>query len=402
MAGHADIDIRPIASDEYETFIRATTRAFGDHASDEIVQRFASRAASGRCVAAFEGGDIVGGVASEPGEIGVEGARLPSASVVAVTVQPTHTRRGILTRLKRCQMRDLHDRGEPIAALWTSESPIYGRFGYGIATLDERWRIQRRDEAIPRRRESAGAVRFVDPGQAAAVFPETFRRAVEGRPGAIERPKMKWDWMLADPEIERGGGSALFHVVYESGDSVDGYASYRVAGSTLRVVELMAVGDDAHRALWEYLLGVDLVSVVEIGRRPLDDPLPWMLGDLRSLDRQLQEGLWVRLVDVGRALAERRYARNGRLVLDVRDRFCPWNEGTHELDAGPEGARVRRSTAEPDLLISAADLASVYLGAVAVPTLVQAGRVEERTPGSARQAAAMFATRLAPWCPYYF
>ena len=190
--------------------------------------------------------------------------------------------------------------------------------------------------------------------------------------------------------------------MYESGDSVDGYASYRVAGSTLRVVELMAVGDDAHRALWEYLLGVDLVSVVEIGRRPLDDPLPWMLGDLRSLDRQLQEGLWVRLVDVGRALAGTPLCTRWRAGPRCARPFLPWNEGTYELDAGPEGARVRRSTAEPDLLISAADLASVFLGAVAVPTLVQAGRVEERTPGSARQAAAMFATRLAPWCPYYF
>ena len=396
------IDIRPIVSDQYETFIRATTRAFGDHASDEIVQRFASRATSGRCVAAFEGSDIIGGVASEPGEIGVEGGSLPVASVVAVTVQPTHTRRGILTRLKRYQLRDLHERGEPIAALWSSESPIYGRFGYGLALLDEQWRIQRRDAPIPRTVVSAGAVRFAGPGQAAALFPETFRRAVKGRPGAIERPKMKWDWMLADRESERGGGSALFHVVYESNDSVDGYASYRVAGSTLRVVELMAVSDDAHRALWEYLLGVDLMSVVEIGHRPLDDPLPWMLDDLRSLERQIQEGLWVRLVDVGRALAERRYLRNGHLVLEVHDRFCPWNEGTYELDAGPEGAQVRRSTAEPDLLISAADLASIFLGAVGVPTLVQAGRIEERTPGSARQTAAMFATRLAPWCPYYF
>ena len=402
MAGHTNIDIRPIAGDQYETFVKATLRASGDHASDELVQRFASRATSGRFVAAFSGNDIVGGVGSEPGEIGVEGGSLPVASVVAVSVQPMHTRRGILTRLKHYQVRDLHERGEPIAALWSSESPIYGRFGYGLASLHEQWKIQRRDAAIPRTTESSGIVRLVGPGQAAALFPETFRRAVRGRPGAIERPEMKWDWMLADPESERGGGSAFFHVVYESNGSVDGYASYRVAGSTLRVVELMAVSDGAHRSLWEYLLDVDSMSVVEIGHRPLDDPLPWMLGDVRALDRQIQEGLWVRLVDVGRALAERRYMRNGQLALAVHDPFCPWNEGTYELDAGPEGAQARRSTAEPDLLISAADLASIFLGAVGVQTLVQAGRVKERTPGSARQAAAMFATPLAPWCPYYF
>ena len=397
-----DIEIRPIESDQYAAFITATTRAFGDHAGDELIERFVSRATSGRWIGAFQGSEIVGGVASESGEIGVEGGSLPVATVVAVTVQPTHTRRGILTRLKDYQMRELHERGEPIAALWSSESPIYGRFGYGLASLDEQWRIERPRAGFSLKTESTGSVRFVGPGEAAALFPDVYRRAVIGRPAAIELPKMKWDWMLADRESERGGGGAFFHVVYESNGSADGYASYRRAGATLRVVELMSVSDDAHRALWSYILGVDLIDVVEVGRRALDDPLPWMLDDARALQREPQEALWVRLVDVGRALAERRYMRDGRLVLEVRDRFCPWNEGTYELDAGPEGGQVRRSTAAPDLVISAADLASIYMGAVRVPTLVQTGRIEERTPGSAKQAAAMFATRLAPWCPYYY
>ena len=35
----------------------------------------------------------------------------------------------------RRQLEDVRDRGEPLAGLFASEGAIYGRFGYGLATL---------------------------------------------------------------------------------------------------------------------------------------------------------------------------------------------------------------------------------------------------------------------------
>jgi predicted acetyltransferase len=86
----------------------------------------------------------------------------------------------------------------------------------------------------------------------------------------------------------------------------------------------------------------------------------------------------------------------------VEDHFCQWNHGKYEMDADPDGVRLKRSREAADLVISVADLASCYMGSVRPSALAQAGRVEERTPGSAARADAMFATRLAPWCPYAF
>jgi predicted acetyltransferase len=34
----------------------------------------------------------------------------------------------------RRQLADVHERGEPVAALWASEGAIYQRFGYGRGT----------------------------------------------------------------------------------------------------------------------------------------------------------------------------------------------------------------------------------------------------------------------------
>lgn len=397
-----DIDVRPIVQDEFPTFLRTTSRAFGGHALEEDIARYAAAFVPGRWVGAFDGPHLVGGASSVPGTIGVEGGALPVAAVEDVTVQPTHTRRGIMTRMIGHQLRDVHDRGEPIAALWASESIIYGRFGYGVGSFHEQWKIPRSHTAFLSHAAGPGDVEFVTPGDAGTLFPSVFRRAMQDRPAAIDRPQIKWEVVLADPERDREGASAFFHIAYLDGGEPEGYASYRTRRGVLSIWETMSVTDAAHAALWQYLFGVDLINAIEAYNRPVDDPLPWMLADPRRLERRPTQALWVRLVDAASALEGRRYMRPGRLVLEVEDRLCPWNQGRYELEAGLDGATVKRSRSAADLAMSVADLAACYMGSVRPSALAQVGRVEERTPGSAARADAMFATRLAPWCPYAF
>ena len=397
-----DIDIRPIVLDEFPDSLRISTRAFGGHALDDDIERYSAAFVPGRWVGAFDGPHLVGGASSVPGNIGVEGGNLPIAAVEDIAVLPTHTRRGIMTRMIDHQLRDVHERGEPIAALWASESIIYGRFGYGVGSFHEQWKIPWPHTDFLHPTASTGSVEFVTPDEAARLFPSLFRMVLQGRPAAIDRPQIKWDAVLADREREREGASAFFHVVYRNQSEVEGYASYRVRRGALRIWEAMSGTDAAHAALWQYLFGVDLINAIEAYLRPVDDPLPWMLADSRRLERRPAQALWVRLVDVASALEGRRYMHSGRLVLEVEDRFCPWNHGRYELNGGPEGARVSRSDAAADLAMSASDLAACYMGSARPSALVHAGRVDEMTPGSAARADAVFATRLAPWCPYAF
>ena len=175
---------------------------------------------------------------------------------------------------------------------------------------------------------------------------------------------------------------------------------YRTKGETLIVMQLLAAANEAQASLWRFCFDIDLMASTEAWDRPPDDPLPWMLADPRRLKRSLEDGLWVRLVDVAAALSARRYAAQDRLVLEVRDRFCGWNDGRYELEGGPDGTVCRPTTAEPDIVLSAADLAATYLGTVAFTTLSHAGRVEERTQGALLRADAMFATQLQPWNPF--
>jgi predicted acetyltransferase len=167
------------------------------------------------------------------------------------------------------------------------------------------------------------------------------------------------------------------------------------------VQELVGLDRNAYAALWEYIFGVDLVAEIRAYHRPVDEPVYWMLADSRRLQRSAYDSLWVRIVDVPGALEGRRYATPGKLVLDVRDEFCPWVAGRFELEAGPEGARCRPTDAEADLTLSAADLGALYLGGVRASTLSAACRVDGAQP-ALRRADAIFAWEPVPWCPEVF
>ena len=395
------VEMRTVTADEFVQWLHAEARAHGnrlDHDPEVLRPHFDLD----RSIAVFDQGNIGGGAHSHKVERSVPGASAVIAGVANIAVLPTHTRRGLMTKMMHHQINDIHERGEPIAALFATESLIYGRFGYGIGSFHERWTIDRPYNAYARPYESHGRIVFVDPVDIANELPEVFRRSAVDRPGVFQRPLRQWERDSRAPEHAQGGPGGLFYVAYEDSGRVDGYAAYRITGTTLVVNELMAATNEATSALWRFCFDVDRTTCTEALKRPVDDPLPWLLADPRRLQRSTRDGLWVRLIDVSAALELRRYMQNGRLVLEVKDELCPWNEGRFELDGSAEGAECRASSSSPDLVIAVSNLASVYMGAVSFSALSQAGLVDERTPGALLRADRMFAVQYQPWTPCNF
>ena len=397
-----DMEIRTIHREEVDAYMASVSRAFGWQPVEEMIALYRPHVAPERSLAAFDDGEIVGGAEWFPTDMVVPGGMLSMAGVSGVGVLPTHRRRGLLTRLMDRQLTEFREAGIPLAGLFPSESVIYGRFGYGVASFCEEWSVERQHASYAEPFETKGRLRFAATEEVRGVFPEIERRAVAARPGAFPRPGADRDIMLADPELIRGGASALFHVVYESDGRAEGFVTYRLKDETVLVSTFMAVTDDAHAALWRYCFDIDLRKTTEARHRPVDDPLPWMLADPDRLKREVRNGLWLRLVDVAQALAGRSYSRDGGLVLGIVDSFCPWNEGPFELEASGSEAECRRSMKSPDMVLSAAELAAGYLGTETFSTLAHAGRVEESTPGALDRADAMFAHRPRPWSPFHF
>ena len=275
------------------------------------------------------------------------GGACPTALVDMVGVLPTHRRRGVLTRMMERQLSDIHERGEPLAALTASESVIYGRFGYGIVSMHEEWSIDKEHSALATRIEPRGRIRFVDGEDAKAPVLEVYLGVTSQRPGMVRYRPGSYETFLADGGHAQAGG-AVFRVVYEEEGRPLGYAKYQTGGDVLEVQELMGLTPAAWAALWGYCLGMDLTTGTTASRRPVDDPLLWMLADPARLQRSVMDRMWLRIVDVGPALERRRYGAEGRLVMEVRDEFCPGTTACTSWRAGRAtpraGGRARRRT----------------------------------------------------------
>jgi predicted acetyltransferase len=208
----------------------------------------------------------------------------------------------------------------------------------------------------------------------------------------------------------RTGASPFFYAVHEGHDGPDAYAVYRfkhdwpqsAPEGTVDVEEVMATSSGAFASMWRFVFDIDLAAHIRCFYRPIDDPLLGLLVEPRRLRMTIRDGLWTRIVDVPSALAARRYAVEESLVLDVRDDFCPWNEGRYRVDAGADGAECSPTRETPDLVLGACELGAAYLGGIGLGHLARAGRVDEETPGALRRADLAFGWEPAPWCADMF
>jgi predicted acetyltransferase len=405
------IEVRPYQGSVKDLFA-AIDLAFGhDAPTEQDLAMFEPEVELERVIGAYDGEHLIGTAGILTFDLTVPGGMLPAAGVTGVGVHPTHRRRGVLTQLMRAQLEAIHERGEPLAVLWASEGVIYERFGYGIATYRLGMEIERSRAALRGEQPARGSFRFVAPDDALATLAPIYERYLPLRNGAFTRSDAYWQAdIVYDPERWRHGGSAAYFVVHETDDQPDAYAKYRIHSDwdaqgpkgAVEVHEAIALNPQAERALWTYLMTMDLSATIRTRNLPVDTPLRLMVTEMRRLGMNLTDAMWLRLVDLPSALRRRAYAGRDRLVLEVRDPFLAWNHGRWQLEAMQEGAAVETTTVDPDLIIGVADLGAAYLAGTSFAELALAGRLEECTPGAVPRADALFATPLAPWCPGMF
>ena len=402
------VDVRPCSSvEEFREALAPIWHFFGGGPSDESAERFARVLPHERMLAARIDGAVVGGAGAFPFELTVPGGRVRAGGVTVVGVLPTHRRRGVLRDMMRAQLEDLHERGEPVAYLWASEATIYGRFGYGLASLGGELEIPRDRGAFAERFQAQGAIRLLDADAALERIPPIYERVARETPGMFARTPEWWDSRaLADPEWRRGGGGEMQRAVLELDGRDAAFGLYRVhtgfeygssTGHT-RVIEAMGDTPDATRELWRYLIDVDWMATVKASLLPLDHPLMLLLAEPRRARFTIGDALWVRLVDVEAALAARSFYDGDPVVLEVRDAFCPWNEGRWRVGADDSA----RTDADPDLALDVSALGTVYLGGFSFADVARAARLVESQPGGVERADALFRTDRAPWCPEIF
>lgn len=361
-------------------------------------------------VGAFDGDQVVGGSAMISFDITVPGARKVAAGGVTATgVVATHRRQGLLRRMMQRMFDDALDRGESLAMLSASEGSIYGRFGFGPATMRTRWEIAREQANLMAAEPPLGTLELVDADTARGAWWQIHERVRRTKVGELSPQPDQWAQLSDDSGDHAGPLRYLVH--RDEGGSFDGVANFRLPwlpdprdAGTLVVEGLHTTTPDAYRALWQLLLDFDLTRKIVAVGRPGDEPLRWMLQNPRAMRVTRQsDNLWIRLLDLSRALEARTYDVAGSLVLGIdTDFMCPHNKGAWRLTAESDRATCTRTDARPDLTIDVQALGSLYLGGASAALLAAAGQIREKQPGAVSLLSRMFRTDPEPFNSFAF
>ena len=410
------IEIRHPGDDEMPAFIEALQSGFLERHGD--VTRIADEMRPiwdlDRVWAAVDGDRICGTYRSWATELTVPGgAQLPAAAVAAVTVLPTHRRRGILRAMSAVEHGAIRERGEVFAVLHAAEWPIYGRFGYGPATIEAAWTLDARQAAFHGERGD-GRIRIETPSpEIRDVLKGVFERWRAREPASLRRRDVSWDYDLALVSSAWGDDWKGFLAVHEDAmGTVDGYARYGSGEdrwergqpqNVLRLDELIALDDAASTDLWRFLAEMDWVGQIKAERRSPSDRLPWTLVNARAASKSgVGDDLWVRIFDLPRALAARTYESEATVVLEVVDAEATGGRSRVALDAGPDGASCRVTDRSPDLTVDVSAVGAAFLGGTRLRDAVLATGVDEHRSGALADAERLFRTLDEPWCTTFF
>jgi predicted acetyltransferase len=413
---NASYPIRPIVMSELPQFMRVGDHAFNSNWPQDQVMAWEKPVFEvDRSLAAFDGDEIVGTATAISFDLTVPGGgQVSTAGVTGVGVLPSHRRQGVLSSLMNRQIADIAAGSEPLAALFASESVIYGRYGYGVATRHLDYTIKRGEALLPAP-ASRPRLRICEPKETADSLKQIYDAIQVTRPGMLTRHKAYWDVALADPEFMREGSGPERCVLAEDETGLRGYALYSVKpkwspgglpNAELFVRELYALDRDTTLTLWADMFSRDLVGEISVRSRPLDDPLLHELADPRRTRATIMDGLYIRLVDLPVALTSRSYSSAVDVVIEVTDDRLPANAGRWRLQAGGPADGVKptceRTTAEPDLLMPVVVLGAAYLGGTRLGSLADAGFVTEVRPGALMALSTAMWWDPAPWAPTSF
>jgi len=400
--------VRSVAKNELGAFSVVLESAFGisRKEADSLVDRLIRVAPLERTRGAFAGSELIGTLGCFPFDLAVPGGTLQMAGTALVSVLPTYRKQGVMRALMKSHLDEARALGEPLAGLWTTGGSLYGRYGYGPATDAQLLELDSRSVRF-RSDDSELSIRLIADDDVEHILPQVYERVRRHRPGVLSRTDSFWRFgPFAD--LSDQGGDAGRVAVHDAGGTADGYVAYtlRREGSNntegvVQIAEMMSTTPASHEAMWRYVTRIEMYPNVEYANQAVDDPLRWLLVDQRIARQRIKDALWLRILDVERALEGREYGSAGTLLVGIMDPLYEDISGTYLLEVTDGGATCRRVEAAAEVTMDIDVLASLYLGGHDVGSLARAGRI--RFAGEAEaKAHRMFKWDRSPWCPQGF
>jgi len=383
--------VTPTSHDEWSPFVKLIAASFTEQdpeRTEEQLVRGLKLLPLDLRIGVTEGGEPLGGCMSYEFQLGMPGgSQVPISGLSAVGIDPTKTGRGGLRTMMTEHLHRTRSRGHAASTLLASESSIYGRFGYGPATMLATYEIASDRAKFAAPLNDPGSLEIVtDVLEALEQFDEVYSEVARVMPGVTSRPREWWEVVLAAKESWLGGGEQLGVLHRDESGQLDGYMLYKakrgggfLATDQLQIVELHGANVMAELSLFEFASGVPLTRSVRWTQAPADTPVRMRLHDPRQLRMvDTHDLLWLRPIDVKRLLEARSYRHDGAITFEFADDLFDDQRGPWSLSVIDGAATVDRldSSASVDLVLTPRQLGTVLLGDTRVAELETAGLLQ--------------------------
>lgn len=378
------VTVRPVGYADQPEFTRLGGEAFGTpEGGRPVPTREEWDAAGFREWGAFDGESLAARLRIYGFTSWFHGARVPTAGVAGVAVEPERRGSGHLARLFAAALDEARERGDAISTLYPTAPGIYRRLGYEVigsfddvdVPLQNLGRVPAPQGIVTRR---AGIADF----DAVIAVHQKWAAAQNGPVSRAEKPfwtppeKFFADYTGVTLAIDATQGSAGEVLGFASWIRGEGYTP---STALMEVDDLIALTPDAARALWRTLGSFStVVGTARVSTSGLD-PAWLVLPDLTSTVHAAHPYM-LRILDVARALGGVASPFEGvRVPFAVRggqDLAGAWtltvSGGVTHLErdtVAVEDAHHERPVLDPN------GLALLYAGAQSAANLRIAGRL---------------------------
>lgn len=404
MPAFSEFEFRAVEKEERPDFDNIVKYVFANNATEDDEPDESEFLLNEFTTAAFYKGKMVATSGGYPFEMRFNGRTIAADGLTAVGTQPGFRRRGLVREMVTRRLHAVHqNEHQSVSVLWASMGAIYQRFGYGLASTHTSCDFDPRFASFQFENSSDGYVRIVREDEGMPLVKDVYQKFIEPRTMDFQRSEGMWKYFFKYKKQIRHCA-----VYFNSANQPEGYLSYSTSvydrpldegpDQKLSGHEFVYLNIDAYRALWNLIREHDLVGKVKLDM-PLDDPAMQLLLEPRILNLSVWDGIWLRIVDVEKALTQRNYGTAGSVVLEVKnDNECPWNEKRLLLETDGTNTEVAESNKSVDVTISPNGLASLLSGNAKLSELERMGRASVETTANVDHLDSMFTTRFRPFC----
>ncbi|MEM7078571.1 MAG: GNAT family N-acetyltransferase [Pseudomonadota bacterium] len=404
-----EFEIRPARAEEMHQLGLMGSYSYGGAFGDGPDNITATSNQPEWTLCAFDGATMATSFAAFPFTMRANGAGMAMAGISAVGTRPEYRRQGLLRKIMTQALADERDRGQSLACLWASQAAIYQRYGFAMMGANRHYQVDTVDIAFTDGDEGAHQVRRLTVAEGLDHAKAVYRNFIAPRFGYLHRSSVLWRTNVVEETDETG---PIYLALAFDGDTPNGYIAYslRAVGLTHRarsqeivIKDFAWLNIDAYRSLWTYIGRHDLVGRVRWENAPMDDPAPELFMEPRMLHCEDREGSWMRMVDVGSALAQRGYGgASGQIRIGiVDDGLALWNNATWALAIDNGQARCEATSASAEVEISIKGMSSLFSGMRTPAALRQMGALTA-SDGDVAHLAQLFAVPGMPHCPDHY